>query len=59
MAGRRSMYYLLSVSIERIGDFCNPNPVHYFHYVIQSNPNPVVLPKYFIQSGLYPEKPSD
>jgi len=35
----------LCSSIERIGDFFNPNPVQYFHCVIQSDPNPFVLSK--------------
>ena len=43
-------------SVERIVDFCVPNPVQYFQCVIQSDPNPVALSKYFIQSGLYPKK---
>jgi len=34
------------VSVEQIGDVCNPNPVQYFHCIIQSNLNPVVLSKY-------------
>ena len=41
------------VSVEQIGDFCNPNPVQNFHWVIRSDPNPVDLSKYLIQSGLY------
>jgi len=32
---------LVSISVEQIGDFCNPNPVQYFNCVIQSDPNPV------------------
>ena len=40
-------------SVEQIGDFCNPNPVQNFHWVIRSNPNPVDLSNYLIQSGLY------
>jgi len=43
-------------SVERIGDFCDPNPAQYFQCVIQSDPNPVALSKYLIQSGLYPKK---
>jgi len=31
-------------SVERIGNFCDPNSVQYFHCVIQSHPNSVVLP---------------
>jgi len=46
-------------SVERIGGFCNPHPVQYFHCVIQFDPNPVDLSKYLIQSGLYPKKNSD
>ena len=34
-------------SVERIGDFCHPNPVQYFHCVIQFGPNPVVLSKFW------------
>ena len=41
------------ISVERIGEFCNPNSVQYFHCVIQSDLNPVMLSKYLIQSGLY------
>jgi len=44
-------------SVERMEDFCDPNPVQYFQCVIQSNPNPVALSKYFIQTGLYPKNP--
>jgi len=43
-------------SVQRIGDFCNPNPVQYFHCVIQSEPNPVVLSQFLIQFVLYPRK---
>ena len=32
----------LPVSAERIGNFCNPNPIQCFHCVIQSDPNPTV-----------------
>ena len=50
-------FNVLRASVERIGDFCDPNPVQYCHYVIRSNPNPVVglLSKYLIQSCLYPK----
>ena len=43
-------------SVERIEDFCDPNPVQHFKCVIQSDPSPVTLSKYLIQSGLYPKK---
>jgi len=43
----------LAIGVEWIGDFCNLNPVQYFHCVIQTDPNPAVLSKYLIQSGLY------
>ena len=43
--------------VERIEDFCDPNPVQYFQCVIQSNPNPVALSNCLIQSGLYPKNP--
>jgi len=43
------------ISVEQIGDFCNPNPVQNFHWVIRSDPNPVDLSKYLIQSSLYPK----
>jgi len=43
-------------SVERIGYFCNPNPVQYFNCVKQSDPNPEVLPKYLIQSGFHSKK---
>jgi len=39
------------ISVERIEDFCDPNPVQYFQCVIQSDPNPVALSNYLIQSG--------
>ena len=39
----------VDTSVERIGDFYNPNPVQYFHCVIQSDPNPMVLSKYLIR----------
>ena len=56
---RQMMPYELAphVSVEQIGDFCNPNPVQNFHWVFWSDPNPVDLSKYFIQSGLNPKKP--
>jgi len=47
---------LLPANVERMGDFCNPNPVQYLHCVIQTHPNPEVLSKYIIQSGFYPKK---
>ena len=37
----------LGCSVEPIGDFCHPNPVKYFHCVIQSDPIPVDVSKYF------------
>ena len=39
-------------SVERIEDYCGPNPVQYFHCVIQSDPNPVELSKHLTQSCL-------
>jgi len=45
-------------SVEWIGDFCHPNPVQYFHCVVQPDPYPVVQLKYllkYFQSGLYPK----
>ena len=44
-------------SVEHIRDFCNPNPVQNFHWVIRSDPNPVDVSKYLIQSGLYRKNP--
>ena len=44
------------VSVEQIWDFCNPNPVQSFRWLIRSDPNPVDLPKYLIQSGLCPKE---
>jgi len=46
-------------SVEQIWDFCNPNPVQNFFWVIRSDSNPVDLFKYFIQSSLCPKNPSD
>ena len=43
-------------SVDRIGDFCNPFPVQYFHCVIQSDPIPVVPSNILSDSGLYPKK---
>ena len=48
---------LPSISVDQIGDFCNPNPIQNFYWVIRSDPNPVYLSKYLIQSGLYPKNP--
>ena len=44
----------VSISVEQIGDFFNPNPVQNFHLVIRSDPNPENLSEFLIQSGLYP-----
>jgi len=43
--------------VERIEDFCAPNPVQYFQCLIHSDPNPEALSNYFIQSGLHPKNP--
>jgi len=51
--------FCMSSSVERIEDFCDPNPVQYFQCVIQSDPNPVTLSRYLMQSSLYPKKNSD
>jgi len=51
---RAHLCYLLS-SVDRIGNFCNPNPAQDFHCVIQSIPNSAVLSKYLIPSGIYPK----
>jgi len=40
-----------AISVERIGDFCNLNPVQHFHGVIQFDPNLALLSKYLIQSS--------
>jgi len=53
------MGYSIGINVERIGDFCNPNPVQYFHCEMQSEPNPVVLSKYLILSGFNPISISD
>jgi len=47
---------LLHSSVELIRDFCNPNPVQYFYFLVQSDPNSMVLSKYLIPSSLYPKK---
>jgi len=47
---------VVKASVEEIGDFCNPNPVQNFHWVIRSELNLIHLSKYSIQSGLYPKK---
>ena len=44
----------LGISVEQIGDFCNP--VQNFYWVIQSYPNSVDLSKYLIQDVLSPKK---
>ena len=46
----------MSTSVEQTGDFCNPNPVQNFRWVIRSNPKLVDLSKYLIQFGLYQKK---
>ena len=51
------VFWRAPVSVEQIGDFCNPKPVQNFYRVIQSDHNPVYLSKYLIQSGLYPKNP--
>jgi len=43
-------------SVEQIEDFCNPNPIQNFHWVIRSDPSPVDLLKYLIQSCFYLKK---
>ena len=48
---------MMDSSIERIEDFCNPNPVQYFHCLIQSDPNPAVLRKCY--NPVYIRKTSD
>jgi len=46
----------IPTSVERIEDFCDPNPFQHFQCVIQSDPNPLTLSKYLIQSVLYKKK---
>jgi len=49
---KQNQVFDVHVSVERIEDFCNPNPVQFFQCVIQSDPHPVALSKYLIQSDL-------
>jgi len=52
----KSRHLSVPTSTGWIGNFCNPNPVQYFHCEIQSDPNPIVLSKNLIQFGFYPKK---